>query len=58
MLKKHNGLHMLEGYGHMLLIIRNKHRENLKGPLMMGYSGMSTTNKKGVEMKMKMTINI
>jgi hypothetical protein len=49
---------MLEGYGHMLLIIRNKHRENLKGPLMMGYSGMSTTNKKGVEMKMKMTINI
>jgi hypothetical protein len=26
--------------------------------MMMGYSGMSTTNKKGVKMKMKMTINL
>jgi hypothetical protein len=48
---------MLEGYGHMLLLIRNKHRRNLKRLLMMGYSGMSTISKKGFKTKMETTIS-
>jgi hypothetical protein len=58
MLKNHNGLHTLEGYGHMLLIIRNNHLGNQRRSLMMGYSGFSPSSKKGVEMIMKTTISL
>jgi hypothetical protein len=36
---------MLEGYGHMLLIIRNKHCAKWKGPLMTNYSGLKQQQK-------------
>ncbi len=56
-LKNCNGLRMLEGYGHLQVIIRNKHCENFKKSLMMSYKGLST-NEKGIKTKMKTTINL
>ncbi len=43
-LKNCNRLHTLEGYGHTLSIIRNKHHMDFKGLLMIGYSGLSIRN--------------
>jgi hypothetical protein len=40
-LKNCNDLCMLEGYGHTMSTIRNKHPNNLKGPLMLGYNGLN-----------------
>jgi hypothetical protein len=48
---------MLEGYGHLHVIIRNKDHENERESLMMSYNDLST-KKKGVKTKMKTTINL
>jgi hypothetical protein len=40
MMENRNGMCMLEGYGHMLPIIKNKHCKNKKRLLTMGYRGL------------------
>jgi hypothetical protein len=47
---------MLEGYGHLQVIIRSKHHENKRESLMMSYN--LCTNEKGVKTKMKIAINL
>jgi len=49
-----NGMRMLKGYGHMLLIIRNKHCKNKKRLLTTSYRGLDISSKK-IEMRMKTT---
>ncbi len=56
MMENHNAMRMLEGYGHMLPIIRSKHCKNKKGLLTTCYRGPDISSKK-IEMIMKTTIN-
>jgi hypothetical protein len=37
---------MLQGYEHMMLIIKNKHQENQRRPLKMRNNGMCTSDQK------------
>ncbi len=46
-----------KNYGHMLSIVRNKHKGNLKRLPMMNYSGLNTKNKKWIKMRMKRTMS-
>jgi len=39
-------------------IIDNKHHGNLKKLLMTSYNGLSTSSRKGIEMRMKTTISL
>jgi hypothetical protein len=57
-LKNHNGFCTWEGFGHMLLLIRNKNHENLRGLLMTSYNDLNIRNKKGVETRMKTIIRL
>ncbi len=57
-LKNHNGLHMLEGYRHLLLIIRYKHWRYQRGLLITSYIGMYTRSKKGIKTRIETTIDL
>ncbi len=52
------GLHTLQGYRHLLLIIRYKHRKYQGGLLMASYTSMYTRSKKGIKMRMDTTIGL
>jgi hypothetical protein len=53
-----DGLHMLEGYWHLLLIIRYKHWRYQGSLLATSYIGMYTRSKKGIKMRMETTIGL
>ncbi len=46
-----------KNYGHMLSIVRNKHKGNLKRLPMMNYSGLNTKSQKWIKMRMKRTMS-
>jgi hypothetical protein len=46
MLKNHYGLRLLQGYGHMLSIIRNEHQLHQRRSLLTHNSGLCTGNEK------------
>jgi hypothetical protein len=52
LLKNRNGLCTLEGYRHLLPIIRYKHQRYQGGVLMVSYINIYTRNKKGIKMRM------
>jgi hypothetical protein len=56
-LKNRNGLYMHDGrlWTHT---INNKHQGNFKKLLMIGYNGLNTSSRKGIEMRMKTTISL
>ncbi len=56
--KNHDGLCTLEGYRHLLPIIRYKHQRYQGGMLMADYSGMRIRSQKGIKMKMETTIGL